>query len=273
MIIFVFVLQGCAVKFVYNQLDWAIPWYLSDYMSLDGDQEDQFDERLAEYLKWHRQTQLPLYGDFLNQVADKLEQGMTESSIIYVQDRTQALGQVLIERLVPDMVMLFGSASDDQVVALFEKFAEDNQEYREEYIDVSERAQRKLRAKEVQKYIERWTGRLSDDQLALIREGTQQYYLMGAEFLQARLAWQQEFRRILEGRDEKPSFEKALSGLLLSEGYGRSDSFETKLDHNKKILLQLYLKLDSSLTERQRAKAVKKLRGYSEDFHDLSKQS
>ena len=35
--------SGCAVKLVYNQLDWLIPWYLSDYLDMNGEQDDFFD--------------------------------------------------------------------------------------------------------------------------------------------------------------------------------------------------------------------------------------
>lgn len=266
----VFMVGGCAVKFVYNQLDWAIPWYLSDYISLDGSQEDAFDQRLEAYLRWHRTTQLPEYAVFLEKVADDLESGMKETSIRYVQDESSRLGRVLLERLVPDMVMLFQDASDEQVDALFEKFAEDNEEYKEKYIEPPEQEQRNRRARETAKYVERWTGRLRSEQKDLIREGTEKYALMGAEFLQARLAWQAEFRRILAMRSDKEAFGRALTHLLLNEAFGQTAAFQRKFEHNQQLLVSLYLRLDKTLTERQRDKAVEKLRSYAEDFYELA---
>ena len=268
----VLLISGCAVKFVYNQLDWAIPWYLDDYMSLNGTQEEVFEERLQKYLRWHRTTQLPEYGAFLEQVADDLEAGMTQDGIRRIQERTRELGSVLIERLVPDMVALFQHASDDQVKELFEKFREDNREYRKEYIEVSGKEQRKRRAKEIEAYVERWTGRLNSEQKELIREGTAQYALMGQEFLDARLAWQEEFRRILGLRQDQPAFEKALTGLLLAENFGQTDTFARKFDHNQQLLESLYFRLDKTLTKGQRSRAVEKLRSYAKDFHELARE-
>lgn len=264
------IVSGCAVKFVYNQLDWAIPWYLSDYMSLDGDQEDAFDEQLERYLTWHRKTQLPLYSAFLRDIAKELERGMSEESISFVREKTNELGHALVERLAPDMVQLFYGASDKQITQLFDKFDEENAEYTEDYIEASERTQRKLRAKEIQAYIERWTGDLTKNQEAIIREGTDQYQLMGREFLDAKLAWQDEFKRVLALRETPDVYSEALTALLLSEGFGQSDSFREKLAHNEIVLRALYLKLDKSLSDKQRKKAVKTLRGYAQDFIDLS---
>ncbi|MCG8315980.1 MAG: DUF6279 family lipoprotein [Pseudomonadales bacterium] len=263
-------LSGCAVKFVYNQLDWAIPWYLSDYMSLDGEQEDAFDERLDAYLNWHRKTQLPLYAEFLNKVASELETGLDDQDIAYIRRHTGQLAYALIERLGPDMVALFQHATEEQLEQLFEKFEEDNQEYSEEYIEPSEKEQRKQRAKIIQKYIERWTGRLSDEQQDLIREGAQRYHLMGLEMLDAKIAWQKEFERILAMRDQPENYQVALTTLMMTEGYGQSEEFNQKLQRNEAILKELYLKLDKSLTDKQRQHAIKKLKSYADDFQELA---
>lgn len=263
-------LSGCAVKFVYNQLDWAIPWYLSDYLSLNGSQEAFFEKRLDQYLTWHRKTQLPKYGAFLEQVAGKVETGITEESIRWIQTRTRELGEILIVRLAPDMIELFQQTSDKQIAALYEKFAEDNEEYREEYVTAPEKKQRERRAEEIADYIERWTGSLTDEQLQLIREGTENYALMGEEFLQARIAWQDEFRRILAIRQNKQGFSEEMTALLMSDEYGQTPSFQEKLAHNQALLESLYFRLDKTLSKRQRQKAVNKLRSYAEDFHELA---
>ncbi|PIE42502.1 MAG: hypothetical protein CSA49_00395 [Gammaproteobacteria bacterium] len=272
MFILIGFISGCAVKIVYNQLDWVIPWYLSDYMSLNSEQKNTFNDQLDRYLNWHRQTQLPLYGDFLNRVADKLNDGMTETSLSFVQERSRELGHALVKRLAPDMVLLFQGATDQQIAQLFDKFEQENKIYRQDYIDSSEKAQRKKRAKEIQVYVERWTGRLNKKQRGIIREGAAQYQLMGREFLQARRAWQTEFKRVLALRDQPLVYQQALTALLLSEGFGQTEAFHKKFAHNEKVLRALYLKLDKSLTSRQRKKAVNNLRGYARDFYELARR-
>lgn len=264
--------SGCAVKFAYNQLDWVIPWYLNDYMSLNSSQEQVFEERLNRYLDWHRKTQLPEYGAFLERVADDLDRGMNQESIHRIQEQTRKLGGALIERLIPDMVAFFRHASDEQVAELFARFAEENAAYTKEYLDVSEKEQRKRRARKIESYVERWTGRLSRVQRDLIRQGADQYALMGAEFYEARLRWQAEFRRVFALRKSEQAFEKALARLLLDEGFGQSEGFARKYEHNQRLLQRLYLRLDGALSKGQRQKAVEKLRDYARDFYELAGQ-
>ena len=43
----VLVLNGCAVKFVYHQLDWLMPWYLDDYMEIPGNQPVELVDSLV----------------------------------------------------------------------------------------------------------------------------------------------------------------------------------------------------------------------------------
>ena len=265
-------LAGCAVRFVYNQLDWLVPWYLEDYIELEGPQEKLFEARLEAYLAWHRQEQLPIYADFLESVADAAEQGLTEADIASIQARTQSLAQTLIDKLEPDMMDLFAMASDKQVQSLFKKFASDNEQYRKDVLEVSVDKQRRQRGKEAQHYVERWTGSLDKQQRQLIDDWSQSYEIMGEELFETQLAWQGEFHRILDLRHDKPVYEKAFRALLDNPEFGRSAALQQKLDQNERAVVQLYLQLDQSLTKSQRQHMVKKLRSYAEDFRALARQ-
>lgn len=265
-------LSGCAVRFVYNQLDWLIPWYLDDYIELEGPQKAQFRTRLEAYLTWHRHEQLPQYADFLEQVATQAEQGLSEADVASIQVRTQQLAQVLVDKLQPDMLDLFAMATDEQVDGLFERFAEDNETYRKDVLALSAKEQRKQRAKEARHYAERWTGSLNKQQRQLIEDWSQNYAIMGDEWLETQLIWQQEFRRVLALRHDRTAYDAAFKHLLAHPEFGRSEVLEQKLAHNESAVIQLYLHLDQSLTKEQRAHMVKKLRSYADDFRSLAKQ-
>lgn len=43
----ILVLSGCGVRFFYSQLDWLVPWYLRDYVTLDDSQRALLDRRLT----------------------------------------------------------------------------------------------------------------------------------------------------------------------------------------------------------------------------------
>lgn len=265
-------MAGCAVRLVYNQLDWLVPWYLDDYIELEGPQEKLFKSRLESYLQWHRREQLPQYADFLEEVAAQAEKGLTREQIAAIQLRTEELAQAMVDRLQPDMIELFAMASDQQVDQLFKKFEEGNERYRKDYLEASPKEQRKQRAREARKYVERWTGSLNKDQRQLIRDWSRSYELMGPELAETRLAWQREFRRILELRHDRPAYEAAFRQLLANPTFGRSEALQTKFYRNQQALVALYLELEHSLSTDQRKRMVKKLRSYAGDFRVLATQ-
>lgn len=265
-------LAGCGVRFVYNQLDWLIPWYLEDYVELERDQETLFEERLQSYLAWHRTDQLPRYSAFLHQVADRAEKGLNQEDIAHIEDQTEQFAQALMDRMLNDLIDLLETASDEQIEQLFQRLEQDNKEYRREYIEVSADKQKKQRYKEVIKYAERWTGRLSDEQVKQIGEWVVQFELMGPEIEAARLAWQDEFRRVLALRSDRKRYETAFKKLISNPDFGRSDELKRKLAYNSELAVKLYLQLDKTLTQRQREHMVKKLRSYADDFQLLSAQ-
>lgn len=265
-------ISGCAVRFVYNQLDWMVPWYLDDYIELEGPQKELFRQRLDDYLAWHRQHQLPLYAEFLEQVAVRAEQGMNHDDIAAIQTRTEQLAQAMVDRLKPDMLELFAMASDEQVKALFRKFAENNLKYRREKVDVGEQEQRQFRQKEVIRYAERWTGDLNDSQRQLIADWSSKFALMDKDVYATQLRWQEEFHRILLLRHDKPAYEAAFTALLNTPTFGRSEQMQRKLEMNQGLLIDLYLALERSLSPSQRQLMVKKLRDYAQDFRELAKE-
>lgn len=268
----VLLLSGCAVRLVYNQLDWLVPWYLDDYIELEGPQKPFFRERLDAYLVWHRQQQLPLYADFLEQVADRAGQGMSREDIAWVQARTEQLAQAMIDRLKPDMMALFALATDEQVEALFRKFAQDNARYRRDRVEVTEAEQRRATQKDVIRYAERWTGTLSRSQRKLIANWSARFELMDEDIYQTQLRWQEEFHRILRLRQERVVYEQAFAALLDTPDFGRSEAMQQKLARNQVQLIDLYLALEHSLSPRQRQHMVDRLRDYAGDFRALSTQ-
>ncbi|MAR91405.1 MAG: DUF6279 family lipoprotein [Pseudomonadota bacterium] len=265
-------LSGCGVRFLYNRLDWLIPWYLSDYMELSARQEALFDARLEAYLDWHRRDQLPQYAAFLEQVAQQVEQGLDREQIAAIEARTGELAQTLVDRMLEDLIQLLGTVNDRQVEQLFQQLEEDNREYRQEYVDLSADEQRQQRLRDVIRYAERWTGPLTAEQEARLGEWADRFALMGPEVERARLAWQYELRRILEMRGQPEVYAAAFRSLIANPDIGYTPELDAKLAHNSELVVDLYLELDETLTPRQRRHMVDKLRDYAEDFRILSRQ-
>lgn len=270
LIIPVLLLASCSLRFLYNQLDWLIPWYVDDYVTLSAQQETLLDNNLSRYLDWHRKDQLPHYAEFLDSVLVSFKQGLTQSDIRRFKNQSEQFVTLLLERMRPGVIELLHHMDDQQVDELFESLTQKNDEYRKKYIDVSEEKLRSKRSKNVQKFIKRWTGKLNKEQIELIDDWSLQFKLMGEEFLQSRISWQQDFRILLDKRNDRLILQQGLNKLFANGYASRSQPFQQKYDYNKKILLELYESLDRSLTEKQRQHVIKQLTKYAQDFRYLS---
>ena len=265
-------LTGCTVKFYYNQLDWLVPWYVDDYVSLTNQQEDLLQEHLDEYLLWHRKEQLPVYADFLEWAASASEDGLDDDEIQHLQERINFFIASMFTRLAPALVDLFQSFSDEQVEELFASFERENLEYVEERIDVTERKHREDRAEELADLVERWTGNLDDPQMQYIENWSTQYKRMSADFLASRKKWQGELRLILQQRDDRDYLESALLDLFARRYSHRSAQYQEKFQFNEDLLRSLYAKLDQSLSSRQRQSMVTEFSSMASDFRYLASQ-
>ena len=65
---FLVVFAGCGPRLIYPHLDWLIPWYVNDYISLDDTQNNMLQKRLLKQLDWHCRTQLPSYAKTLRAI-------------------------------------------------------------------------------------------------------------------------------------------------------------------------------------------------------------
>lgn len=270
LIVLTLLLTGCSVKFVYNQLDWVTPWYVDDYVTFNPAQELLLDQRLDQLLAWHRTDQLPEYAGFLEQLAVDSEDGLDELEIDATHQQVQFFANQLIDATMPSMVLLLSDINEQQYVELFEKFEQKNEGYRKKYIKLSDRKQRQKRANEIRKFVQRFTGLLDTPQIALIGQWSTAYQLMGKEFLQSRLLWQQQLKAILQQRLQVPARQQALTDLLSNHRFGHSTTFEQKAKVNQQLLQQLFFALDRSLSQQQRRQMIKGLNSYALDFRQLS---
>jgi hypothetical protein len=265
-------LSGCAIKLLYNQLDWLIPWYLSDYVEMTSTQREFFSQRLDAHLQWHKRDQLPAYAQLLNDLALDLEQGLTETQIDAYQTRFERITRAMIERVAPDLIELMARSTDEQVEDLFLQLSRDNQDYREDYLEADETRVRERRADEVIRNVERWTGKLSRSQRQMVTRWSQEYPLMTRDFYEARLDWQLNLRQALAIRQDRPQFQQRVMPLLDGSGYRTTPEFDARLKHNRVLLTALYQEINASLSQSQRQRAIQTMRDYARDFAELAAQ-
>lgn len=263
-------LCACGVRFTYNQLDTIIPWYLDDYMEFSGEQQDLLESRLAQQLQWHRSTQLPTYAKSLRRIEHDLANSFNRRHLYQHRDQIKQYWQTLTRRITPDLVVILNSASDQQIEELFANLEEKNQEFQEEYVDLSERDWREKRVEQMRKHLKRWLGEVSTPQKRLIRDWSERLKWTSATTLEYRRQWQQRLRQALKHRHEDEKLTQALQTLLIDPEQIQPTALREMREYNTEIFFDLVLQLHEQLSSSQQVFLSNRIMSLADDFETLA---
>jgi hypothetical protein len=127
-------LGACSrVGLAYRNLDVIIPWTLSDYLDMNGEQKSWLDVRLKEHLSWHCTTQLPGYLDWLDRLQTMIASNQVTDAALQARahEAEQAIAETARE-ITPSAIELLQGLDDKQVADMNEAFAKDRRKRKEE---------------------------------------------------------------------------------------------------------------------------------------------
>lgn len=269
-LLLVFTLSGCSTTFIYNNLDWLIPWYLDDYIELNKPQKADFKPALRSWLAWHKQTQLPLYeADFI-QLKQQFEQGsLNEQQWLTVFANGRKRYQSVRDYLVPRLMPFAQTLTEPQVKQLFNTLAEERQDEYQEFSELDAQARLERRQKQLQANVKEWVGKLSKTQKATIARYAEQFASTYSEWMAYQDDVQGVARQLFTLRGEPEVFARQLSGLMLEPEVYRSEAYQQAAEQNRLLYAQLYAELLPGLSNKQRKRVLRKFDQWIEDLHDL----
>ncbi|MEJ6476355.1 DUF6279 family lipoprotein [Pseudoalteromonas piscicida] len=182
-------LAGCSQRLAYNNLGWLASYYVSDYVDLTDEQEEKLESDVESLVAWHRESELPKYKAHIKTLLKHWHM-MSESDMVHMVYTTRNYWYSVVKAVYPKLQPHLSSLNREQRESLIENLEEELLDDDWEEGDQFDR-------------YERWLGKVTDAQKALINE----YYEQG-EF--ARQVWRAHEQRRFN------QFKQAL--LLSSEG-------------------------------------------------------
>jgi hypothetical protein len=165
-------LSGCsALKLVYNQADEAVYWWLDSYVDLTDKQKPLAKDALRQLHLWHRQNQLPEYVALLQKVRAWAPHDIQPEQVCAVTQEIQNSFISALQQIEPDATKLISQLSEPQLQRIRKKYDKLNQEWRGDYLDVSEEKRLRNRNKQLLNRLEDFYGNLDAPQ----REAVQQW--------------------------------------------------------------------------------------------------
>ncbi len=267
------VLAGCGPRLVYSHLDWLIPWYVSDYISLDSDQKNMLEKRLLKLLDWHCRTQLPAYATTLRALGRDLansSEPVDAATLKTYNTRLMALWKALLQKIGPDITAILATATDAQIDELFHNLDKQNQKFKKEYVDLPYDELIQNRAERMVKRTKYWISKLNPEQKQAVSDWSLQLTPIAVDWIQNRERIQSEARRLLGQRRDNPEFRTAIQKLILHPENVRSAEYQRKIDINTTATIKLLAQLIQLLTEKQRSYLLDRIESLAADFDTLS---
>jgi hypothetical protein len=264
---------SCGPRFIYPHLEWLIPWYVSDYISLDDRQKNMLEERLLKQLDWHCRTQLAIYAETLRAIGrdfTTVAQPIEYSKIRSYCNQLMNLWHKLLHQIAPDITDILLTASDAQIAELFGHLKEQNQKLKERYADLQPSELDENRQNRIIERLEYWISDLTRDQKATVSAWSSQLVPIAEDWLQNRELIQAEARRLLARSNTDPEFRTSLQELIVNPERMRSPSYQEKIDINTDLTFRLIMRLERLLTSGQRAHLIRRIESLASDFDKLS---
>lgn len=266
-------LAGCSTKLVYSNLDWLIPMYVDDYVTLDDDQDDILKTRLPPQLKWHCRVQLPRYVDLLEDVRRDFEspaRPLTSDRLREYISRVEEFWLELRIQLGPDVADILASATDGQIDELYDAIDKQHRKRERKYRGIPEDDALRLREKRMTKRLEYWLSELTGEQQQAVAEWSRRIDPIAEDWLDDRKRVQADFRRLLEQRNTSDRFKPDFANLLLTFDRTRAPEYQAKLEANASRTLALIVRLNRMLTPEQRAHLLDRIETLSRSLEQLA---
>jgi hypothetical protein len=273
LVIGLILLNACGPKLYYPNLDWLIPWYVDDYISLEPDQSSRLRTQLVRQLDWHCRTQLPEYAEFMRDLrreVDHSDRPVTVERLNAYSMRLIRYWNVLIRQISPDIADIMSTATDEQIDELFANLEKKNHEIEKEFVEPPPQKIIQNRQKRMQKRLNYWLGGLTESQLKAVYSWNLHIEPIAADRVAYRRKIQAVGRHILENRTNPDELETALSGLLANAEEFRTENYQRKIDVNTQRTFELLAYLLETLTPNQRNHLSNRLESLAADLDQLS---
>ena len=270
LLIFSLALGACSrVGLAYRNLDVIIPWTLGDYLDMNGEQKDWFNERLKEHLSWHCTTQLPGYLDWLDRLQSMVESNQVTDAAL--QQRTAEAKQAIAEtarEITPSAIELLQGLDDKQVAEMNDAFAKDLRKRQKEYVEPPVAQQIKERGERMEKRLGDWLGALSDKQKQRVAQWSAALGDQNTQWIANRAHWQQQFSAAVAQR-QSPEFAQRIETLLVNRERLWTADYRKAYANTEAQGRALAVDLMAESTPQQRERLLKKIEGVRKDFNDL----
>jgi len=265
-LIFVLLLVGCSTtNFVYNRIDFLLPWYLGSYVELTRDQKQYLDELLIPFFSWHRSEELPKYLEIINRTENSLEGEVKPENIATISLNVEESWFRLEREVLVWVLPLASDLTDEQIQSFLQVMQKKSTEYENKYLGRSDKDYRQDAYDRVRDNLQRFMGDLSQQQLSLVKTYSEDIYRIDGVWFQNRKALLTSLSSILE-RDS--DWKERLTRINQRDDT-MSQIYRDTFAHNLDVIYHLLAEVFNTRSEKQDQRLREQLSKYRTDIETL----
>jgi hypothetical protein len=272
--LFALLFAACStIRLGYNNADTLLLHALDRYVTLTDEQERLVRQRVGSLMAWHRATQLTDYAAFIQHTRTRLDGGVSPAEVLEFNAGLNARLAALGERAAPDAAALALTLTPAQIDQVERRLIDDNVKARKESAQELKQAVDE-RAKKYAERSEFWLGKLSEQQLQIVRASLADRPVDSLYWIEARERRTRDLVAMLRRiQAERPSVEVAANWF---RAYFRELARPSNADQRaraeafRRDNAQLVAQLVNSATPAQRAHLDRKLSGFAAEFVQLA---
>jgi hypothetical protein len=256
---------------VYDNLDWLVYRALDQRFDIRDAQRPWVKERLRVLHHWHRETQLPGYGETLRELARRFADGFDLNDFGWIDRRIEAHRSALVAKVIPDFAQFLAGLDAAQIDHFVDFSAESLEEAAEPLaMGVEERVDH--RVEQFTEQLTPWTGALTRTQAAALRRELAIWPDFRRDWIEQRQIRQQTLVALLRSDPGVSAIEDYLTAQWLDLGAGYPQQYWERRQAAKGRLFRVLWDLEQRLTTQQRRHFLERLQGYADDIRRLTRQ-
>lgn len=258
-ILFTLLIYGCSSKFVYNNLDWIIEWYIDDYVSLSSSQNNLVEKRLDVLHQWHRKQELIKYRNQLSKLSEDLNTIPVDTKLLdkHIQE-LYVHWNTMREKVSDELAMLAPELNSTQVNYLFKQLEKKNTKRLKEFKKKGLKKYNQDKQQRINENLEDYLGSVTDMQKYFVSYYVKHSHVLTIEHVEFLRGYQKELRKRFDELDGEQLSASLLLILNDSEPY-QEPSYNKKLYENRQLVVDLFHNVSDTLTPKQAAHLQHKL--------------
>ena len=189
LIFFLVFLVGCSsTTFVYNRIDFLLPWYLESYVDLNREQKQDLKQLLIPFFKWHREEELPNYLAIIEDLELALDASVEFETIAGITYDVEESWFRLEDRMLLWAIPMTRELSSKQLDGFIQSMQTKTEQSEKEYLNRNLQTYQNDNYKRLRKNLRRFIGGMNKDQLDLINNASKEMIRVDGQWIDNRKA-------------------------------------------------------------------------------------